>query len=109
MAADRRDSTLPPGVVEDLLAEPRRRRALAALAGADGPLPLDQVARRVAAEEAGCPPAAVDRATCRRVREAIRAEDLPKLLATAVVRYHSGRDAVELAPAADQFRDRLER
>jgi hypothetical protein len=109
MAADRPDPTLPPGVVEDLLAEPRRRRVLAALAGAEGPLTLDQAARRAAAGEADCPPDSVDRETCRRVRETIRAEDLPKLLATAVVRYHSDRDAVELAPAADQFRDRLRR
>jgi hypothetical protein len=94
-------------VVEDLLADSRRQRALAALAGADAPLSLDQLARRVAAGEAGCPPDAVDRETCRRVREDIRAEHLPKLLATAVVRYHSDRDAVELAPAADQFRHRL--
>jgi hypothetical protein len=109
MAADRPEQSLPPGIVEDLLAEPRRRRALAALADADGPVSLDQLARRVAAGETGGSPEAVDRETCRRMREAIRAEHLPKLLATAVVRYHSDRDAVELAPAADQFRHRLGR
>lgn len=106
MAADRSEPGLPPRVVEDLLAEPRRRALLRALVGADSPLSLDRLARTVAAE-GDTAPEAVERETWLSVRETIRADDLPKLLATDVVRYHSDLDALELSPTGERLRDRL--
>jgi len=106
MAADRFEPGLPPRVIEDLLAEPRRRELLRTLVGAERPLSLDHLARTVAAE-GDTTPEAVERETCLSVRETIRADDLPKLLATDVVRYHSDLDALELSPTGEQLRERL--
>ena len=106
MAADRFEPGLPPRVIDDLLAEPRRRALLRALVAAERPMSLDRLARTVVAGE-DTTPETVERETWLSVRETIRDEDLPKLLATDVVRYHSETDALELSPTGDRLRERL--
>jgi hypothetical protein len=87
---------LPETVVEDLLASSRRRHLLACLDEHGGRMVVADLARAVAAREAGVEPAAVDREQCRRVREDIYGRHLPKLTATRVVDFDSMRGAVTL-------------
>ena len=87
---------LPPTVVEDLLADDSRRRALRILEARDEPVVVEELAAAVVAAHEECPVAAVPTSE----REAMAAElftdHLPKLMATGVVAYDSMLGAVEL-------------
>lgn len=102
MVLQRDRSTLPETVVDDLLAEPRRRLLLGTLYERGERMSVSELGRELAM--AGTDPTPDGR---REMRRAIREEDLPKLLATDVVRYDSTLDAVSLSAAARQFEDRL--
>ncbi|MFC6757962.1 MULTISPECIES: DUF7344 domain-containing protein [Haloarcula] len=89
-------SDLPPAVVEDLLSDDTRRRALAIIADRDEPVVVSDLAAAVVADREGCPVSAVPESE----REAMAAElftdHIPKLMATEVVAYDSMLGAVEL-------------
>lgn len=95
-------NTLPEPVVDELLAEPRRRLLLGTLYDRGERVSVSELGRELAM--AGTDPTPDGR---REMRRAIREEDLPKLMATDVVRYDSTLDAVSLSSAARQFEDRL--
>ncbi|WP_254535198.1 DUF7344 domain-containing protein [Halomarina litorea] len=95
-------NALPETVVDELLAEPRRRLLLGVLYDRGERMSVADLGRELAV--AGTDPTPDGR---REMRRAIREDDLPKLLATDVVRYDSTLDAVSLSGAARQFEDRL--
>ena len=102
MVARQDRSSLPEPVVDDLLAEPRRRLLLGALYERGERMNVTDLARELAVAEADSTPEG-----SRELSRAIREIDLPKLLATDVVRYDSTLDAVSLSSAARQFEHRL--
>jgi hypothetical protein len=102
MVARQDGSSLPTAVVDELLAEPRRRRLLGTLYERGERMNVADLERELALS--GTDPTPDGR---RELRRAIREEDLPKLLATDVVRYDSTLDAVSLSAAHRQFEGRL--
>ncbi|WP_415381866.1 hypothetical protein [Halosimplex sp. TS25] len=90
-------SELPESVIADLRADGRRRRVLDRLAESERPLPVSDLARRVAAAEEAGAVEEVSRETADPVRRDIFQRHLPKLTATGVVRYDSLLATVELA------------
>ncbi len=87
---------LPPAVVEDLLSDDTRRRALAIIASRDEPVVEEDLAAAVVAEREGCPESAVPASEREAVAEELFTDHIPKLMATEVVAYDSMLDAVEL-------------
>jgi hypothetical protein len=87
---------LPPGVVEDLLSDDSRRRALAVLDSRDGPVVVEELAAAIVATQDDCQPSAVTAADRERMAEELFTEHIPKLMATDVVEYDSMLGAVEL-------------
>lgn len=100
----------PPEVVDGLLEEPRRRRLLAVLQGADEPVPIRRVARRIAAAEQGADPDAVPEEAATRVERSLYDRHLPKLTALEVVSFDSLLACLEPGSNADavfeRWRDR---
>jgi hypothetical protein len=84
---------LPPEVVEDILAAPRRRAVLECLADAEDGLVMDELVKRVIDREGSD----VEGEKYERVRANIYDDHLPKLTATGVVTYDSMRECVALA------------
>ncbi|WP_336337991.1 DUF7344 domain-containing protein [Haloarcula brevis] len=93
---DRTGAGLPEEVVEDLLANDSRRRALSILAARDEPMVVADLAAAVLAAERGTEPAAVPRSERESLTEELFTEHLPKLTATDVVAYDSMVGTVEL-------------
>jgi len=87
---------LPPAVVEDILSDEDRRRALAALAAADEPIVVEDLAAIIVGEREDCPPSAVSATDRAAMTEELFTEHIPKLMETAVVEYDSMLGAVEL-------------
>lgn len=98
---------LPEAVVEELLVDPRRRAMLQSLWAHDGPIPMTQLAAHVIARERSVTLDAVPSEDRKRVRENLYEDHLPKLTATAVLRYNSRQASVELDEGATQLLDRL--
>lgn len=98
---------LPEAVIDDLLADPRRRVLLRSLYEHDEPVTVTQLAADVIARERSVAFDAVSRDECRRVAENLYVHHIPKLTATAVVRYNSRQASIELDDAAGQLSDRL--
>ncbi|MFB6075316.1 MAG: hypothetical protein ABEJ89_09915 [Haloarculaceae archaeon] len=80
---------LPPEVVEDLLADERRRAALAVLRDASEPVVIGDLAAAVLSRETGESASALARERVVDVREEFFQRHLPKLTATGVVEYDS--------------------
>jgi hypothetical protein len=93
----KRRSELPDSVVADLRSDDRRRCALARLDDAEGPLPITDLARQLAATERGEPVDDVPTDAVGTVRRDLFETHLPKLTATEVVEYDSQVGTVELA------------
>ena len=87
---------LPDPVVEDLLETARRRHLLRALAEADEPVPLDDLAGAVRARERGTAPESIPAGERRDLRREFLATDVPKLTATGVATYDSMLATLEL-------------
>ena len=104
MRVERQDGHLPPAVVEDLLAEPRRRLLLALLYRRGDRVSLTELSTELADE---CGHGETPKERRNDVCQALRETDLPKLVATDVVRYHSTLDAVMLSSSAAELDDRL--
>lgn len=87
---------LPPGVIEELLASPRRRLLLTHLYERREAVPVDDLATLLASKtDSGDDD--VSRADRRRARTEIYQEHLPKLTATGVVTFDSLLGSVALS------------
>jgi DNA-binding transcriptional ArsR family regulator len=98
---------LPEAVVDDLLADPRRRVLLRSLHEHDGPVTVTQLAEDIIVNEKSVSFEDISRSECQRVSQDLYERHLPKLTATAVVRYNSRQASIELDDAATQLSDRL--
>jgi DNA-binding transcriptional ArsR family regulator len=98
---------LPETVIDDLLADPRREMILRSLYEHDGPIPVTQLAANVIAREQSIDADDTSRGECQRVAESLYEHHIPKLTATAVVRYNSRQASIALDDAAPQLSDRL--
>ncbi|MBX0285227.1 DUF7344 domain-containing protein [Haloarcula salinisoli] len=87
---------LPPAVVEDLLSDDTRRRALAILEARDEPVVVEDLAAAVVAAQEGDPVSTVPASEREAMAEELFTDHLPKLMATDVVDYDSMLGAVEL-------------
>jgi DNA-binding transcriptional ArsR family regulator len=95
-SGDRTGAGLPEEVVEDLLADDTRRRALSILAARDEPMVVADLAAAVLAAERDTEPSAVPRRERDELTEELFTEHLPKLTATGVVGYNSMVGTVEI-------------
>lgn len=98
---------LPEAVIDDLLADPRREVILRLLHEHDKPIPVTQLAANVIARERSMDADDAPRSECQRVAENLYEHHIPKLTATAVVRYNSRQASIALDDAAPQLSDRL--
>ena len=98
---------LPESVIDDLLADPRREVIVQSLHEHDEPIPVIQLAANVIARERSMDVDDTSRSECQRVAENLYEHHLPKLTATAVVRYNSRQASIELDDAAPQLFDRV--
>lgn len=87
---------LPPAVVEDLLSDENRRRALAVLATHDEPMVVEELAAAVVAAREERPQSTVTATERGAMTEELFTEHIPKLLGTSVVEYDSMLGAVAL-------------
>ncbi|WP_324664901.1 DUF7344 domain-containing protein [Haloarcula sediminis] len=78
----------------DLLGSHRRRLLLARVSEADGAVPLDWLAGRVAADEAGTATEAVTERERERTAVWLHHADIPPLSAAGLLRYDPGRGLV---------------
>jgi hypothetical protein len=99
---------LPAEVVRDLLADDGCRRVLACLAGREEPMPVDDLARAVAARDSSVDEPDVDDATAAAYRETLFQETLPKLTPTGVVSYNSLLGTVALDTRDERILSALE-
>lgn len=98
---------LPESVIDDLLADPRRGMMLRLLHERDGPVTVTQLAADIIAHERCVDVDDAPRSECQRVAENLYEHHIPKLTATAVVRYNSRQASLALDDAAPQLFDRL--
>jgi len=101
------EQRLPDEVVEGLFEDDGCRRVLSCLADHDGPMPVEDLARALAARETGVDDTAVDDEKVAQRREDVFQELLPKLTPTGVVAYDSLLGTVELTTTDDRIRSRL--
>ncbi|MDS0222679.1 hypothetical protein NDI54_15135 [Haloarcula sp. S1AR25-5A] len=87
---------LPKAVIEDLLSDDTRRRALSILAERGEPMVVGDLAAAVLAAERDIEPAAVPDTDREELTEELFTEHLPKLTATGVVAYDSMVGTVEI-------------
>ena len=87
---------LPSAVVDDILDDGDRRRALAILAARDEPVVVEDLAAAIIGEREDCPPSAVRAPDRAAMTEELFTEHIPKLMATSVVAYDSMLGTVEL-------------
>ncbi|MFB6222422.1 MAG: hypothetical protein ABEH86_01950 [Haloarcula sp.] len=95
-SSDHDNHGLPDHVIEDLLSDEHRRRALSILAARGEPLIVDDLAAAVLAAERDIEPAEVPEADRAALRNELFTEHLPKLTATGIVSYDSMVGTVEL-------------
>ena len=88
--------SLPAAVVDELLADERRRRLLSRLAAADGPVLIEQLAPVVLEGDGDREPRELSADRRREAREQLFERHLPALTATRVVEYDPTTNAVEL-------------
>jgi len=88
--------SLPPAVVEELLADETRRRALAIIRARDEPVVVEDLAAAVVAAREGCSVSAVPPAEREQMAQELFSDHIPKLTATGVLAYDSMLGAVEL-------------
>ncbi|MFC4358581.1 hypothetical protein ACFO0N_11580 [Halobium salinum] len=86
-----------------VLQNQRRRRVLAYLRGATGPVDMRDIAELIAARENGKSVAAISSDERQRAYIALYQSHLPKLDEMGVVRYQQDRGIVERTELADQF------
>jgi len=108
MTGEAEDGTLPETVVADLLADPRRRHALACLLEHADPVSLAALADCVTEREVGGPVEAVPE-TRLRIYMSLYHDHRPPLVAAGVVSYCQEEDTVTATPAAEALKPRLER
>jgi hypothetical protein len=99
---------LPDEVVNDLLADDGCHRVLSCLAARGEPTAVEDLARSVAAREAGVSTEAVDEATVATHREDLFQQYLPRLTPTGVVSYDSLLGTVALATSDERILSALE-
>lgn len=99
---------LSAAVVDDLLADRRRRYLLYCLFRCANPVSLSTVAECVTAWELQTPPENVPDERLR-VYMSLYHDHLPKCENAGVVAYSQAEDVVELTPAADHLEPSLER
>jgi len=87
---------LPSAVVEDLLSDDTRSRALVILRARDEPVVVEDLAAAVVAAREGCPVSDVSSDERDRVADELFTDHIPKLTATGVLAYDSMLGAVEL-------------
>jgi len=87
---------LPPAVVQELLSEDSRRRALAILESRGEPVVVQALAAEIVATEEECPVSAVSESEREAKVAELFSDHLPKLMATDVVAYDSMLGAVDL-------------
>jgi DNA-binding transcriptional ArsR family regulator len=87
---------LPDTVVDDLLSDETRRRALSILADRGEPMVVNELAAAVLAAERDVEPTAVPDTDRDDLTEELFTEHLPKLTATDVVAYDSMVGTVEI-------------
>jgi hypothetical protein len=87
---------VPDDVIERLLTSERRCHLLSVLLAADDPVPIEDLARAVAARERDATPSAVDDRVVRAVHDEIYETELPKLTAVGLVSFDSLLATVEL-------------
>lgn len=88
---------VPDQVVVDLVSDDRCRAVLTCLVAADGPVPVEDLARAVVARETGdrqgrdraAGNEAIDESRVRDVRDSLFQRELPKLTPTGLVSYDS--------------------
>ncbi|MDT3434715.1 hypothetical protein [Haloarcula sp. 1CSR25-25] len=95
-SGDRTGQRLPEEVVDDLLSDDTRRRALSILADRDEPVVVTDLAAAVLAAERDIEPAAVPDTDRTALTEELFTEHLPKLMATGIVAYDSMVGTVEI-------------
>ena len=100
-------SMLPEDVIEDLVTDEGCRAVLSHLAARDDPVTVDDLARALAASEAGVPEDAVGDEAVTTHREALFQRHLPKLTPTGVVEYDSLLCTVALDTDDERLRSRL--
>ena len=93
---DRTGQRLPEEVVDELVSDDTRRRALSILADRDEPVVVADLAAAVLAAERDIEPAAVPDADRDELTEELFTEHLPKLTATDIVAYDSMVGTVEI-------------
>lgn len=98
---------LPESVIDDLLADPRRWMILRLLYERDEPVTVTQLATSIIARERSMDADDASRSECQRVEENLYEHHIPKLTATAVVKYNSRQASIALDDAAPQLSDRL--
>ena len=91
-----REGELPDHVIDDLLASERREWMLSILSERSSPIVLDDLMRTVLAAERGAAPEDISKQDCSEARTEAYERHLPKLTATAVVKYDSLVGTVEL-------------
>jgi hypothetical protein len=94
---------LTPDRAFDLLADPRRWRALAALRSADGPMALVDLAAATAARVEGVDPAAVSLDRRERTAAQLHHVHLPKLDDADVVSYDPAENRATLTDRAERL------
>ena len=99
---------LPEDVIEDLVADEGCRAVLSHLAAREDPATVDDLARALAAREAGVPEDAVADEAVTTHREALFQRHLPKLTPTGVVEYDSLLCTVALDTDDERLRSRLQ-
>jgi len=100
-------SELPETIVDELLADRRRRFALACLLGRASPVSLAALADCVTEREVGGPPDAVPE-TRLRVYMSLYHDHRPVLVNAGVLEYCQDEDTVTLTAAAETLASRLE-
>lgn len=105
-SGDHTGQGLPEEVVDDLLADDVRRRALSILADRGEPVVVGDLAAAVLAAERDIEPATVPDTAEDELTEELFTEHLPKLTATGVVTYDSMVGTVELQRSDTVLTDR---
>lgn len=103
------ESEEPPAVPNGVLAEPRRRTILRALQTANGSLPIEDGAARVAARENDRHPEGVEPTDARLVAIDLQHAHLPKLAEAGLVEVDTARRVVRLSVPAERVDTYLSR
>jgi hypothetical protein len=91
----------------DLLSNARRRFVLSYLRAQDGPVPLNELSQRLAAQENGIPVDDLTDQQIKRIYVSLYQTHLPKLEEAELIEYDRDRSVLELREAADRLDDYL--